>query len=477
MQEPLHKKYLIEQRQKLKERHDLGEAGLAVAGWHASFIDVFIISVFTSVEVRALLGLEGEEQPFAVMGLGGYGRKELAPFSDIDLLFLYPQKIEPRVEEVIRKILYPLWDEGYELGYTVQSLEDCLEMARADFSFLTALLDARRITGSSLLAQSLKTRTHDLLKEGQGHLWQEWIIKEREKRHHRYGDSAFFLEPHLKEGLGGLRDIHVLLWIGKALWEAPDLLALEKDGLLSNEDRTVLTQAHNFLLRLRNQLHYLSGRKNDRLSMDFQESMSEWYGLKGQGDILPVEVFMREVYQRLQAIHTIHQNFFERLVEQKPKGERLRQPLETGIYLEDGRIYIESARVLLDNPPVLMKLFWYALTKEARLSQEAIRLIKQCLFLVDEAFRQSPEVNQVFLEIIGHLKTSRELLESMLQTGLLTRYIPEFEATVCRTQFDTYHVYTVDIHLLLTLVELKKIGLGHYVKEEPLLYGIWGEIE
>jgi len=219
MPEPIHNKYLIEQRQKLKERHDLGEAGLTVAGWHASFIDVFIISVFNSVDVRALLGLEGKEQSCVVMGLGGYGRKELSPFSDIDLLFLYPKKNEFQVEEVIRKILYPLWDVGYELGYTVQSLEDCLEMARSDFSFLTALLDARRITGSPQLAQTLQGRIRGLLKEGQGRLWQEWILQEREKRHHRYGDSAFFLEPHLKEGLGGLRDIHILLWIGKVLFE------------------------------------------------------------------------------------------------------------------------------------------------------------------------------------------------------------------------------------------------------------------
>ena len=165
--EPLHKKYLLEQRQKLRETHDQGEAGLTVAGRHAAFIDVFIISVFNSVEVRALLGLEGAEQACVVLGLGGYGRKELAPFSDIDLLFLYSEKIESQVEEVIRKILYPLWDVGYELGYTVQTLEHCLEMARSDPSFLTALLDARRVTGSTSLAQSLKARINALLKDGQ----------------------------------------------------------------------------------------------------------------------------------------------------------------------------------------------------------------------------------------------------------------------------------------------------------------------
>jgi [protein-PII] uridylyltransferase len=475
--EPLHKKYLLEQRQKLRERHDQGEAGLTVAGWHASFMDVFIISVFNSIEVRALLGLEGEEQAFVVMGLGGYGRKELAPFSDIDLLFLSQEKNDASVEEVIRKILYPLWDVGYDLGYTVQSLGDCLEMARSDPSFLTALLDARRITGSPSLALALKTQLGDLLGEGQGLIWQEWLLKEREKRHLRYGDSAFLMEPHIKEGLGGLRDIHILLWIGKVLFEAPDLSALEKVGLLSWEERRVLLESHNFLLRLRNQLHYLNGRKNDRLSFEFQEAMAEWAGLQGKGDILPVEVFMREVYQHLQRVQIIHQNFFERLVELRQKGERQREILEPGIYLEDSRIYLDSARVVLDNPAALMKLFWYALKRGAVLSQETIRLIKQCLSLVDEAFQRSPEVSRLFQEIISDLKTTRKLLETMLHTGLLIRYLPELEATVCRTQFDTYHVYTVDIHLLLTLVEMKKIGLGYYVKEEPLLYGIWGEIE
>ena len=165
------------------------------------------------------------------------------------------------------------------------------------------------------------------------------------------------------------------------------------------------------------------------------------------------------------------------MAELRQKGEKQREILEPGIYLEGDRLYLESARVLLDHPALLMKLFWYALKKEVRLSQETIRLIKQCLFLVDEPFQRSREVSRIFLEIISDLKTTRPLLETMLQTGLLTRYLPEFEATVCRTQFDTYHVYTVDIHLLLTLLELKKIGQGIYLKEEPLIYGIWGEVE
>lgn len=477
MPNTIHINYLTEQRQKLRERHDRGEAGLTIAGWHASFIDVFIISIFNSVEARASLGLEGAQQACVVLGLGGYGRKELSPFSDIDLLFLYAEKIEPQVEEVIRKILYPLWDVGYDLGYTVQSFKECLEMASSDPSFLTALLDARRITGSSPLAQALQADIGALLKGGQGSLWQDWLLKEQEKRHLRYGDSAFFLEPHLKEGLGGLRDIHVLHWIGKALFETPDLLAMEKIGFLSGEDHKILSNSHNFFLRLRNQLHYLSGRKDDRLSFEFQEAIADWSGLKGKGDILPVEVFMQGVYQHLQGVRTIHQNFFEHIAELSQKGEKHREILEPGIYLEGGRLYLDSAKVLKDHPALLMKIFWYALKKTAILSQETIRLIKQCLFLVDKEFQNSREVSRLFLEIIGDIKTSRELLETMLQTGLLTTYIPELEATVCRTQFDTYHVYTVDIHLLLTLVELKKIGQGYYLKEEPLLYGIWGEVE
>lgn len=477
MTDTIHKKYLIEQRQKLRDRHNQGEAGQTIANWHASFIDVFIISVFNIPDTRSFIGLEGGEQACVVLGLGGYGRKELSPFSDIDLLFLYSEKIEPAVEEGIRKILYPLWDVGYDLGYTVQSFKECLEMASSDPAFLSALLDARRITGSPPLAQALQAEIRTFLKAGQARHWQEWVLKEQEKRHLRYGDSAFFLEPHLKEGVGGLRDIHILLWIGKALFEAPDLLAMEKIGLLSGEDRRVLSNSHTFLLRLRNQLHFLAGRKDDRLSFEFQEAMAEWSGVRGKGDILPVEVFMQGVYHHLQGVRTIHQNFFEKMTELGQKEETPRESLETGIYLEGGRIYLDSAKVLKENPPLLMKLFWYALKKEALLSQETIRLIKQCLFLADEQFQQSREVSRLFLEIVGDLKTSRELLEIMLQTGLLTAYIPELEATVCRTQFDTYHVYTVDIHLLLTLVELKRIGQGYYLKEEPLVYGIWGEIE
>ena len=185
---------------------------------------------------------------------------------------------------------------------------------------------------------------------------------------------------------------------------------------------------------------------------------------------------MREVYRHLQDVHIIHQNFFERLAELQPAGARPRRVLEPGLYLEGDRLYVESARVLIDQPTMLMKLFRQASKENVSLSQETIRLIKQCLFLVDESFQRSPEVARIFVDLISDLNTSRSLLEILLQTGLLTRYLPELEPILCHTQFDTYHVYTVDIHLLLTLTEMKKIGRGVYLKEEPLLYGLWGEV-
>ena len=382
--EHLHTKYLLEQRQKLRERHDRGETGLAVAGWHASFIDVFIISVFNSLEIRSQLSQGKDEPECVVLGLGGFGRKELSPFSDIDLLFLFPEKMEASSEEIIRKILYPFWDVNYEVGYTVQSLEECLQMAETDFSFLTSLLDLRRITGNPSLFHSLKSQISRRLKQEIGARWQEWIVAEREKRHRRYGDSAFFLEPHLKEGLGGLRDIHILLWMGKALYDAPDFYSLEKTGLLTWDDRRMLSAAQNFLLRLRHQLHYSTGRKNDRLSFEYQAALATWIGASGPEGILPVESFMREVYRHLQDVHIIHQNFFERLAEIEPKGGKTRRVLEPGVFIEGQRIYLELARVLLDNPPRLMKLFWQALKEEVGLSQETIRLIKQCLYLIDD---------------------------------------------------------------------------------------------
>lgn len=477
MSETLHKKYLIDQRQKLKERHDLGEGGTSLVGRHAAFLDVFIISVFNSPEVREWIGLGGEKQACAVLALGGYGRKELSPFSDVDLLFLYPEKRDPQVEEAVCKVLYPLWDVGYDLGYSVQSLEECLELADSEPQFLTALLDARRITGDTALAQALKSQVHAFLQKDGGRRWQEYILEERRKRHLRYGDSAFFLEPHLKEGLGGLRDIHMIQWIGKALYEAQDLSGLEKRGLLSRKDREGLGQSQDFLLRLRNQLHYAAGRKTDLLSFDFQEAMAEWAGAKPQGDFLAVEVFMREVYRHLQRVQVIHQNFFERMVEHPRKGTTKREVLEEGVYLEGDRLYLESPQVLQDKPVLLMKVFWYALKRGAWLSRETIGWIEQGLDRVDEDFRHSRSVSELFLEILKDLKTPRTLLETLLQSGLLTRYLPEWEATVCRTQFDTYHVYTVDIHMLLTVMELKKIGQGRYMKEEPLLFGIWGEVE
>ena len=201
--EPLHKKYLTEQRLKLQERQARGETGLAVAGWHASFIDVFIISVFNSLEIRGQLSQGREETECVVLGLGGYGRKELSPFSDIDLLFLFPGPIESPAEEIIRKILYPLWDVGYEVGYTVQSLDECLDMAGSELSFLTALLDLRRITGNPPLAQTLKTRIKALLKQDLGRRWQEWVIAEKGKAAFTVRGFGFFPGTSFERGTGG----------------------------------------------------------------------------------------------------------------------------------------------------------------------------------------------------------------------------------------------------------------------------------
>ena len=336
--EPLHKKYLTEQRLKLQERQARGETGLAVAGRHASFIDVFIISVFNSLEIRGSIGVGARGDRIAWSWDWGDTAARNYPLFRISISFFFiPRRSTPGRRSHSKDPLPPLGC-GYDVGYTVQSMDDCLDMARSEPHFLTALLDARRITGNPALALALKTRIKDPPQTRAGpevagvdaHRKRETASSIRrlgffpgtapERRAWRASGSSISC---FGSGRPSLRPRTFALW--------------KKYGYLSWEDRRhVDPVAQNFLLRLRNQLHYLAGRKTDQLSFEFQEAMAEWEGITARGNILPVEVFMRDVYRHLQSVQTIHQNFFERLTEQSQTGDTPRRDIEPGIFLGRG---------------------------------------------------------------------------------------------------------------------------------------------
>ena len=293
-------------REALEELWQQGISGQELLRRQTRLADEFIIGHFNgSGAVREAKG------NVALVALGGYGRGELYPFSDIDLLLLHDRGAAKDMQAVAESILYPLWDSGYEVGHSVRTPEGAVSFARDDFIFQVSLLDARFLAGSLELFTRLRERYQKKILDGGRRRFVEVMEGLRTERRQRYGSHSYLLEPHIKEGKGGLRDIQAMLWVGKAVFGLAGLAAMEEAGLLSSQDRSAFERSWNMLVRIRNRLHYLSQRKNDQLFFEYQEEMAAAFGYQDSEGMLGVEHFMREVYSHLQTIAVITDLFFE----------------------------------------------------------------------------------------------------------------------------------------------------------------------
>src|SRR5437660_9519706 len=425
---------------------------------------------------------EGEK--LAIVAVGGYGRGEVAPYSDIDLLFLLPYKQTPHTEQVIEYLLYLLWDLGLRVGQATRSVAECLRYAKSDLTIRTALLEARYIWGEQALYSDLKQRFDAEILRGTAAQFVEAKLAERDARHIRVGDSRYQLEPNIKEGKGGLRDLHTLFWIAKYIYRIDDVAKLVELGVLSAEESQRFERAQSFLWTVRGHLHYLAGRAEERLTFDLQTEIGRHMGYTDHAGTRGVERFMKHYFLVAKDVGDLTRIFCAILEADQQHKRRLpwirwgtgRRSLE-GFVIDGERLTIPSEDFFKTDPVGLLRLFHVAQQHDLDIHPRALRAVTQSLRLVDGKLREDPEANRLFLEILASRKDPETALRRMNEAGVFGRFIPDFGRVVAQMQYDMYHVYTVDEHTIRAIGVVHQIETGALKEEAPIATSVVEEVQ
>ena len=421
----------------------------------------------------------------AVCAVGGYGRGEMAPFSDLDLLFvLADKKGSPFTESVTEYILYMLWDLGLKVGHSTRTTEQCISLAKEDQTILTALLDLRFIAGDKPLASELYLKYGKFVSAGRGRNYITAKLEERDVRHEREGNSRYVIEPNIKEGKGGLRDLHVLYWIAKYIQTDKNIIDPQeaKDyvdmGLFGPKAATRFSRAADFLWRARIHLHLSAGRATEALSFDRQTVLARKMGHAG-GDIEDaVEKFMREYFINAREVGALTRIACAKLESENtirlPSGlsrflpNSRRAVKEDGFVIEHGRLNFKDDMQLREDPSLILKLFLIAGKRNLDIHPDAFGAINFRRNLIDTDFRRDPKNSVLFQDILLTAKAPYATLKAMNEAGVLGRYLLEFGGIVARTQFNMHHAYTVDEHTLRLVNYFHNIMVGELADENPV---------
>ena len=426
---------------------------------HAELIDTYFRESFAASRVGPRLAIN--KNPYAIIGLGGYGRSEQCIHSDIDLLILFENAVPAEADELIQEYVYPLWDIGLDIGYATRSLKECIKMARTDFEVLTSVLDARFVCGISAIYGELVAQLKDRIIDRSPAKIITWLVERNGVRHQSYGDSTFLLEPNLKDGAGGLRDYHTMRWIGRIKFDIKDFRDLEYHGALSHDEYAALNEALSYIWGVRNRLHYFAGRKCDQLYFEYQTRLADEMGLKAKDGQMPVERLMSELHSRMGFVKQQLMLLLYELGYVKPSKRSFifrKHPEVPGLQLSRSGIDFISPNRILKSPELLIRIFELSARMRLPLTREAGRLVREFGYLADDRFRGDPAVKKSFEEILLAPPTPVNVLDQMLETGFLSRLIPEFGGIVDRIQFDAYHLFPVDRHSLRVVHMLKSFG-------------------
>ncbi|MEZ5716243.1 MAG: [protein-PII] uridylyltransferase [Paracoccaceae bacterium] len=420
------------------------------------------------------LGASGEDERLSLLAVGGYGRGEMAPFSDVDLLFLTPTKITPRAEAVIESMLYILWDLRLKVGHASRTVKDCLRLGREDFTIRTALLEHRFLTGDAALADELhKTLRRDLFK-GSERAFIEAKLAEREQRHLKQG-QRYVVEPNVKEGKGGLRDLQSMFWIAKYIHDVADVQELVRLKLFRPDEMAIFQAAESFLWAVRCHLHLASNRANEQLTFDMQVRVAERMGYTDKGGRRAVEHFMQDYFRHATQVGDLTRIFLTKLEATHAKGEPLlerlfkrRRKIKDGYVEVHGRLAIRDEKKFLTDPVNILRLFDEALRTGLLIHPDAMRLVTANLHLIDDRVRNDKEANRIFLGLLLKHGNPERALRRMNELGVLSAFIPEFEPIVAMMQFNMYHSYTVDEHTIQVIAQFEKIEEGVLEHELPV---------
>ncbi|MFC1821253.1 [protein-PII] uridylyltransferase [Thermodesulfobacteriota bacterium] len=438
---------------------------------HAEFFDEYFRRCLEESEVGR--SLFRRKNPFAIVAVGGYGRRELSLHSDIDVIILFKSRIPSEAKELNEDFFFPLWDLGFEIGYAVRSIRDCLKLSKGDFEVMTSLMDARFVCGASSVYLTLMDNLQQKVISSRANAFCKWLTEKDRLRKDIFGDASQLLEPNLKEGIGGLRDYHYILWLAGGLFNLRSPKDLEYTGKFSHGEYSDLRKSLQFIWRVRNHLHHLSARRNDRLNFEYQEKIALLLNFKDNGSILGVEEFLARLHVSMATIKSLNQSFMNHHLPSKRKPGKLNKSVEVSkrIVQSQGELNFDLSTSIVSNPYLLMEIFEYCAGLSIPLSMESKRLVTEFLYLIDDDFRCSQQAVKGFLKIINSSHAALGL-DQMLGTGFLEAFIPEFGAVKDLVQFDDYHIYPVGRHMLETFNNLKNLAC----KSEIILLDIFTDL-
>ena len=409
-----------------------------------------------------------------LVATGGYGRGELAPLSDLDLLFLRPYKQTPRGEQIVEYMLYLLWDSGLKVGHATRTVEESLRYAERDHTIRTALLEARYLWGERDLYDQLMTGFTRTFHSGDGRDFVDAKLAERDQRHQRMGDSRYVVEPNVKEGKGGLRDLHTLYWIAKYLYRVNTPAELVDKGVLTKEEARQFERSERFLVTVRCHIHYITNRADDRLSFDLQSEIAGRLGYRDRPGSRGVERFTKHYYLHAKIVGDLTRIFVAALEDshrRKPKLAALWQTLRPrqleGFKLDGDRLGAVSPEAFVHDPVAILRLFHVAQENGLDIHPATLRLITQNIKLLDR-LRSDPEANRLFMEMMTSRHDPETTLRRLNEAGVFGRFIPDFGRIVAQTQHDMYHTYTVDEHTIRAIGVVARIEYGELKDEHPL---------
>ena len=437
---------LIKNRETLIKQFLIGEEPEFIEK-HASLIDEYIFTMFEQSTAAKNMTISGH--PFAIIALGGYGRKEQCIHSDIDLLILFEESVPAKVEAFIQELLYPLWDAGFEVGYAVRSIHECLSMAFERFDILTTILDARFICGASLLYTRFMEIFRTQLSDRHLGSTLNYLYENGEKRHFDFGDSTYRIAPDLKSGFGGLRDYHTLLWYAKIKSNIKSRKDLEYYVFLSKFEYFTLEETLQDIWKIRNFLHHIIKRKCDILHFEYQTELATLLGYKAKKKQLAVECFLGDLHAKMDFLKQINQITFEDILRSrriKKEHSKVLPTKNNGLIIKKSRLYFSNTVAVIQDPQLLLKIFLESGKRKIPLSIKARRIIIEFIHLVDEDLIKSHDNIKIFKKIISLSYWEFNVLNVMFTTGLLEKFIPEFSAIVNKIQYNHYHLFPVDKH-------------------------------
>ena len=470
------KEFLRLEREMLLRYHQKGDSGLRLTRSRAVIMDVLIQNLFTWA-TRVAKESMGVIKPMCILATGGYGRGELSPLSDIDLMFLYPKSsmgksLDNLKEIMTREILYPLWDSGLKIGHASREFKEALSESQKDIRNKNSMLDARFVCGDRKIAQKFIKKFLNFCRKHQPSQFLSQLLAHQVERREEKGNTVFLQAPDLKNGVGGLRDFQGVLWMAKVKFNKNDFQGLIEKKYITEQEANSFEEAYSFLLRVRNELHFRSTRPVDVLHLEKQPEIALGLGYKQENIFRRVEAFMGDYYTKAQTIHQISGILEERLVHanigntsklsfKKVLKAYRASPIEKidGFDLINDTLSSPNPNILDQEPERIIRLFRHAQRLNAKLSPDLRSLVRNRLVLIDSSIINSNSANVTFRSILQEIGNVSPILYEMHELGVLGRFVPEFGKLSCKVQHDLYHRFTADIHVLHCLKKLDDIFL------------------